>query len=183
MARPSPPRRAGMTRRLRVISRMMAMPLCVALIATGCASMSLKSYKPKTDDEAQVVSALMRISKGMEIKSVEVVMQPYADDVYIGNFQKYLGVASPGAPTRVSKLELTQAYVQLFKSIKELSMDITEFRLTVSGDRAVAEGRVEILYKIEAGRHEARSDYIRNDVTWRLKRTPLGWKIAEEVYQ
>ena len=151
MARPSPPRRAGMTRRLRVISRMMAMPLCVALIATGCASMSLKSYKPKTDDEAQVVSALMRISKGMEIKSVEVVMQPYADDVYIGNFQKYLGVASPGAPTRVSKLELTQAYVQLFKSIKELSMDITEFRLTVSGDRAVAEGRVEILYKIEAG--------------------------------
>ena len=166
-----------------MISRMMAMPLCVALIATGCASMSLKSYKPKTDDEAQVVSALMRISKGMEIKSVEVVMQPYADDVYIGNFQKYLGVASPGAPTRVSKLELTQAYVQLFKSLKELSMDITEFRLTVSGDRAVAEGRVEILYKIEAGRNEARSDYIRNDVTWRLKRTPLGWKIAEEVYQ
>ena len=164
-------------------SRMTAMTLSVALIATGCASMSLKAYKPKTEDEAQVVSVLMRISKGMEMKSVETIMLPYADDVYIGNFQKYIGVSSPGAPTRVSKLELTQAYVQLFKSTKELSMDITELRLTVSGDRAVAEGRVEILYKIEAGRKEARSDYIRNDVTWRLKRTPLGWKIAEEVYQ
>ena len=164
-------------------SRMMAMTLCVALIATGCASMSLKAYKPKSDDETQVVSVLMRISKGMEIKSIEVLMLPYADDVYIGNFHKYLGVASPGAPTRVSKLELAQAYAQLFKSTKELSMDITDFRLTVSGDRAVAEGRVEVLYKLEAGRGEARSDYIRNDVTWRLKRTPLGWKIAEEVYQ
>lgn len=164
-------------------SRMTAMTLCVALIATGCASTSLKSYKPKTDDETQVVSMLMRISRGMEIKSVETLMQPYADDAYIGNFQKYLGVSSPGAPTRVSKLELAQAYLQLFKSTKEMSMDITEFRLTVSGDRAVAEGRVEILYKIEAGRKEARSDYIRNDVTWRLKRTPLGWKIVEEVYQ
>jgi ketosteroid isomerase-like protein len=162
---------------------MTAMTLCVALIATGCASTSLKSYKPKTDDETQVVSALMRISRGMEIKSMETLMQPYADDVYIGNFQKYIGVSSPGAPTRVSKLELAQAYLQLFKSTKELSMDITEFRVTVSGDRAVAEGRVEILYKIEAGRKEARSDYIRNDVTWRLKRTPLGWKVVEEVYQ
>ena len=166
-----------------MISRMMAVSLSVALIATGCASMSLKSYKPKTDDETQVISVLMRISRGMEIKSVETLMQPYADDVYIGNFQKYLGVASPGAATRISKPELAQAYLQLFKSTKELSMDITEFRLTVSGDRAVAEGRVEILYKIEAGRKEARSDYIRADVTWRLKRTPLGWKIAEEVFQ
>ena len=164
-------------------SRMMAMTLCVALVATGCASMALKSYKPKTDDETRIVSILMRISKGMEIKSIEVLMLPYADDVYIGNFQKYIGLSSPGAPTRVSKLELTQAYVQLFKSTKELSMDVTDFRLTVSGDRAVAEGRLEILYKIEAGRKEARSDYIRNDVTWRLKRTPLGWKIVEEVYQ
>ena len=166
-----------------MISRMMAVSLSVALIATGCASMSLKAYKPKSADEAQIVSVLMRISKGMEIKSVEMLMQPYADDVYIGNFQKYLGVASPGAPTRISKPELTEAYVHLFRSTKELSMDITDFRLTVSGDRAVAEGRVEILYKIEAGRKEARSDYIRDDVTWRLKRTPLGWKITEEVYQ
>jgi hypothetical protein len=44
-------------------------------------------------------------------------------------------------------------------------------------------GRLEILYRIEAAKKEARSDYIRNDVTWRLKRTPLGWKIVEEVYQ
>jgi ketosteroid isomerase-like protein len=172
-----------MTRRLRVTSRMMAIPLCVALIATGCASTSLKSYKSKTDDETQVVSVLMRISKGMEIKSIETLMQPYADDVYIGNFQKYIGVSSPGAPTRVSKLELTQAYVQLFRNTKELSMDITDFKLNVSGDRAVAEGRVEILYRIEAGRKEARSDYIRNDVVWVFKRTPLGWKVFEEKYQ
>ncbi len=164
-------------------SRMTAMTLCVALIATGCASMSLKAYKPKTEDEAQVVSVLMRISKGMEMKSVEVVMLPYADDVYIGNFNRYLGVATPGAPTRISKPELAQAYFQLFRSTKDLSMDITEFRLAVSGDRAVAEGRLELFYKIEAGRNEAKSDYIRNDVTWRLKRTPLGWKILEEVYR
>ena len=164
-------------------SRMMAMILCVALVATGCASTSLKSYKSKTDDESQIISVLMRISKGMEIKSMEVLMQPYADDVYIGNFHKYIGVSSPGASIRVSKLELAQAYLQLFKSTKDLSMDITEFRLTVSGDRAVAEGRLEILYKIEAARKEARSDYIRADVTWRLKRTPLGCKIFEEVYQ
>jgi ketosteroid isomerase-like protein len=172
-----------MTRRLRVISRMMAVSLSVALIATGCASMSLKAYKPKSDDETQIVSLLMRISKGMEIKSIQVLMLPYADDVYIGNFQKYIGVASPGATIRVSKAELAQAYSQLFKSTKELSMDITDFRLTVSGDRAVAEGRVEVLYKTEAGRGEAHSDYIRADVTWRLRRTPLGWKIAEEVFQ
>ncbi|MEI8188112.1 MAG: nuclear transport factor 2 family protein [candidate division NC10 bacterium] len=164
-------------------TRMTAIALCVALVATGCASVSLKSYKPKSDDETQVVTMMMRISKGMETKSMELLLQSYADDVYIGNFHKYLGVATPGAPTRVSKLELAKAYLQLFKSTKELSMDITEFRLTVSGDRAVAEGQVEILYKIEAGRKEARSDYIRNDVTWRLKRTPLGWKIVEEVYQ
>ena len=99
-----------------MISRMMAVPLCTALIVTGCAGVSLKSYKPKTDDETRIVSILMRISKGMEIKSIEVLMLPYADDVYIGNFQKYIGVSSPGAPTHVSKLELAQAYLQLFKA-------------------------------------------------------------------
>ena len=164
-------------------SRMMAMTLSLALVAAGCASMSLKAYKSKTDDEAQIVSMLMRISRGMEMKSIEVTMQPYADDLYVGNFNRYLGVSAPGAAIRVSKPELTEAYFQLYRNTKELSMDITDFKLTVSGDRAVAEGRIEILYKIEAGRKEARQDYIRNDVTWRLKRTPLGWKIAEEVYQ
>lgn len=164
-------------------SRVVIIALCAALVATGCASVSLKSYKPKSDDEAHVLSVLMRISRGMEIKSIEVVMLPYADDLYVGNFNKYIGLSSPGSPIRVSKLELAQAYVQLFKSTKELSMDITEFQLTVSGDRAVALGRLELLYKLEAGKKEARSDYIRNDVTWKLKRTPLGWKIFEEVYQ
>ena len=164
-------------------SRMMAIPLCVALVATGCASVSLKSYKPKSDDETQVVSTLMRISKGMEVQSLQILMQPYADDVYIGNFHKYIGVAAPGAAIRLSKPELAQAYRELFRSTKELSMDITDFRLTMSGDRAVAEGRVEIVYKVEAGRKEARQQYIYADVTWRMKRTPLGWKIAEEIYQ
>ena len=163
--------------------RMVAMSLCVALVLAGCASTSLKSYTPKNDDESQVVSILMRIPRGMDTKSVQVVMLPYADDVYIGNFQKYLGIAAPGADTRISKPELAQAYVQLFKSVKEVSMDITDFRLTVAGDRAVAEGRAEIRYTIEAGRKEAKQDVIRNEVLWRLKRTPLGWKIVEEVYQ
>ncbi len=145
--------------------------------------MSLKAYKPKTDDEAQIITVLMRISRGMEMKSIEVTMQPYADDLYVGNFHKYIGVSTPGAAIRVSKPELAQAYVQLFRNTKELSMDITDFKLNVSGERAVAEGRIEILYKIEAGRKEARQDYIRNDVVWVLKRTPLGWKIFEEKYQ
>jgi hypothetical protein len=163
--------------------RMMAMSLCVVLIGTGCASTSLKSYKPKSDDENQIVSSMLKISKGMDIKSIEMTMQPYADDVYIGNFQKYLGIAAPGADTRISKSQLAQAYSQLFKSTKELSLDITDFRLTVQGDRAVAQGRSEILYKIEVGRKETRQDYIRNDAIWRLKRTPFGWKIVEEIYQ
>ena len=163
--------------------RMVAVSVCIALAAVGCASTSLKSFKSKSDDEAQIVAALMKVSKGMEMKSLELTMQPYADDVYVGNFQKYLGVAAPGADTRISKAELGQAYRQLFRMAKELSLDITDFRLTVSGDRAVAEGRAEILYKIEVGRKESRDNYIRNDVVWRLKRTPLGWKIVEEVYQ
>ena len=163
--------------------RMVATIVCVALVAAGCAATSLKTYKPKTDDETQVVSTLMRIPKGVDIKSAQAMMLPYADDVYIGNFQKYLGVAAPGADTRISKAELTQAYVQLFKSVKEISMDISDFRLTVQGDRAVAEGRAEIRYTIEVGRKETRDQYIRNDVLWRLKRTPLGWKIVEEIYQ
>jgi hypothetical protein len=162
---------------------MVAAGLCIALVAVGCASVSLKSYKPKSDDETQIVAALMKVSRGMEMKSPELCMQPYADDVYIGNFHKYLGVAAPGADTRVSKIQLGQAYYQLFRAAKELSLDITDFRLTVMGDRAVAEGRAEILYKIEVGRKETKENYIRNDVVWRLKRTPLGWKIVEEIYQ
>ncbi len=163
--------------------RMLTIGLCIAFVTAGCASTSLKSYSAKSEDETQVVAALMKISKGMDIKSVQMLMQPYADDVYIGNFHKYLGVAAPGADTRISKRELAQAYVQLFKSVKEISMDITDFRLTVMGDRAVAEGRAEIRYQIEVGRKETKDNYIRNDVVWRMKRTPLGWKIVEEVYQ
>ncbi len=163
--------------------RLVAMGLCVALVAMGCASTSLKTYTPKTEDEARIVSALLRVSKGIETKSLEVTMQPYADDVYIGNFHKYLGISAPGAATRVSKSELAQAYYQLFRATKELSLDITDFKLTVGGDRAVATGRSEILYKIEVGRKESRQEYIRNDVVWTLKRTPLSWKIVEEVYQ
>ncbi|MBS1116071.1 MAG: hypothetical protein H6Q87_455, partial [candidate division NC10 bacterium] len=49
-------------------------------------------------------------------------------------------------------------------------------------DRAVAEAYTELLTKIEAGRKENRQDVIRNEVTWRLRRSPLGWKIHEEIF-
>jgi hypothetical protein len=162
---------------------MLTLYLTLALVAAGCAGVSLKSYQPKSEDETQVIAVLMRISNGMEHKSLGILMLPYADDVYIGNFHKYIGVSSPGSSIRVSKPELAQAYNQLFRATKEISMDITGFKLNVAGDRAVAEGRIEILYKLEAGRKEAREDYVRADVVWRMKRTPMGWKIVEEVYQ
>jgi ketosteroid isomerase-like protein len=61
-------------------------------------------------------------------------------------------------------------------------MDVLDFRLAVQGDRAVAEAYTELLTKLEAGRKESRQDVIRNVVTWRLRRSPLGWKIHEEIF-
>ena len=157
--------------------------LVVALSLTGCASSNIKSYRPKNTEEAQVVTQLLKIPTGINEKSVELVMQPYADDVYIGNFHKYIGVASPSAPRTISKAELRGAYAQLFRHTKNISADVTDFQLRVSGDRAVAEARLELLYKIEASRGEAREQLLRNDVTWRMKYTPSGWKIQEEIFQ
>jgi ketosteroid isomerase-like protein len=164
--------------------RMVLVILWLSLTVSGCLSTSnIKDYQPKNPEEARVVAELLKIPNGINSKSVDIIMQPYADDVYIGNFHKYIGVASLSAPRNITKAELRQAYTQLFKSTKTLSADMRNFQLTVSGDRAVAEARLEVLYKIEAGRMEQREDTIRNDVTWRLRNTPAGWKIKEEIFQ
>jgi ketosteroid isomerase-like protein len=110
-------------------------------------------------------------------------MLPYADDVYIANFQKYLGVAGPGAPTSLSKAELRLVYAELFRSFKDIGMDVKDVHLTLRGDRAVVEARTELLFKLEAGRREARQQTFVNDVTWQMRRTPAGWKIVEETWR
>ena len=141
-------------------------------------------YKPVTQDEAIITSQLLKIENGINAKSVDLMMQPYAEDAYIGNFHKFIGVAAVGAPRNITKQELRGAYSQLFKGVKDLSMEITNYQLTVSGDRATAQAKVEIAYKQEAGRKEKKTaDVIQNEVIWRLKRTPDGWKIQEEIFQ
>lgn len=161
-----------------------ALLLLLALALAGCTTIKLQNYQPKSADEAQVVAMLNRIPNGLRARSVDLIMQAYDRDIYVGNFHKYLGVATPGAQTTLSGTpELTLVFKQLFDASKEIDMEVVNFRLTVSGDRAVAEGRVELLLKVEAGRKEARQEVIRNDVVWRLRRTPLGWKIREELYQ
>jgi ketosteroid isomerase-like protein len=75
------------------------------------------------------------------------------------------------------------AYSELFRASKEISMDVKDFRLTRGGDRAVAEARTELLLKLEGGRREKKDQVFVNDVTWRLRRTPGGWKIVEEIWQ
>jgi len=162
--------------------RFLATTLWLALVAAGCAGTSLESYKPKGSDEEFIVATLMRIPNGIKAKSVEILMQAYADDVYVGNFDKYLGVATDRSAVRIGKRELGQAYAQVFRAVKDISMDVRDFRLIVQGDRASAEAYTELLVKKEAGRKESREDLIRNEVTWRLKRGPLGWKIQEEVF-
>lgn len=164
--------------------RSMALAFCLALAAAGCATNpQLDSYRPKDQDEAQIVSLLMRIPNGVKAKSLDLIMLPYADDVYVGNFQKYLGAAGPTAPLSISKAELREVYTQIFRGAKDISMDVKDFRLHLSGDRAVAEARTELLFKREAGRREPKEDLYRNDVTWRMRRTPAGWKIVEEIWQ
>jgi len=155
---------------------------CLMLMASGCTTTTLESYKAKSDDEALVVGTLMKLQNGMKAKSAEIMMQAYDDDVYVGNFHKYLGVATDPSAQRIGKAELRQAYTQVFKSVKDISMEIKDFRLTVQGDRAVAEGNTELLVKVEAGRKEKREELIRNEVTWRLKRGPMGWRIREEIF-
>ena len=160
----------------------LAATVALTLAATGCAGTSLQSYKSRNNDEAFIVATLMKIPNGIQAKSVDIVMQAYADDLYVGNFDRYLGVATDRMQTRIGKPELRQAYTQVFRAVQGLSMEVKDFRLVVQGDRASAEAYTELLVKKEAGRKEAREELIRNEVTWRLKRGPLGWKIQEEIY-
>ena len=164
--------------------RILPVGVLLAFAVSGCAaSTKLATYRPKDQDEAQIVSMLLRIPEGIKDRSVNLVMLPYAEDVYVGNFQKYLGVASPTAPLSLSKADLRVAYSELFRSVKDISMDVKDLRLTLSGDRAVAEARTELLFKLEGGRKERKEQVFLNDVTWRLRRTPGGWKIVEEIWQ
>jgi ketosteroid isomerase-like protein len=162
--------------------RLLAATLWLTLVVAGCAGTSLQSYKPKSNDETLVVAALMKIPTGINAKSVEVLMQPYDDALYVGNFHKYLGVAGAQASMRIGKPELRQAYTQVFRAVKEISMDVRDFRLALQGDRAVAEAWTEMLIKVEAGRKDSKQDVVRNEVTWRLKRGPMGWRIYEEIF-
>ena len=164
--------------------RFVVATLWLALAVSGCAGVSLESYKPKNSDEEKIVATLMRIPNGIKAKSVDILMQAYADDLYVGNFNKFMGVATDTSAMRIGKAQLRQAYTQVFRApnVKEISMDVRDLRLSVQGDRAVAEAYTELLTQIEAGRKESRQDVVRNEVTWRLKRSPLGWKIQEEVF-
>ncbi len=181
MAQPELPTAPG--RKEEMVSyRCWAAFLSVTLVLAGCAGKTLESYKPKDNDEAIIVATLMKIPTGIKAKSVEVLMQAYADDLYVGNFNKYLGVATDPAALRIGKRELRQAYIQVFRGVKEISMDVTDFRLVVQGDRAVAEGFTELLVKVEAGKKESRENLIKNEVTWRMKRGPMGWRVQEEIF-
>ncbi len=155
----------------------------LAFAVSGCAAPSLDTYQPKDQGEAQIVSTLMKIPNGIKARSVDLLMQPYADDVYVGNFQRYLGVAGPTAPLSISKADLRSVYTQVLRSAKEVEMDVKDFQLTMTGDRAVAQAVTELLFKVERGRKEAGKEIFRNEVTWRLRRTPGGWKIVEEIWR
>jgi ketosteroid isomerase-like protein len=175
---------AGDTRERFMRCRLVLLGLWLALVVSGCAGgTSLETYKPKNQDEAFIISMLMRIPNGIKARSLDMLMQPYAEDVYVGNFQKYLGVAGQGASLSISKPDLRETYRQVFRASKDVSMDVKNVRLTVNGDRAVAEARVELLFTREAARMEQREETFRNDVTWRMRRTPNGWRIVEEIWE
>jgi ketosteroid isomerase-like protein len=165
-----------------VRQRFLMATIGLALVAAGCTTMTLESYKPKNNDETLIVATLMKIPNGIKAKSADILMQAYADDLYVQNFNKYLGVATDTSAIRIGKPELRQAYIQVFRSVKEISMGVKEFRLVVDRDRAVAEGYTELLTKVEAGKKESREQVIVNEVTWRLKRGPLGWRVQEEIF-
>ena len=164
--------------------RLVLLGLWLTLVVSGCATgPTLETYKPKNQDEALIISMLIRIPNGIKARSLDMILVPYAEDVYVGNFQKYLGVAGPTAPLSISKSDLREVYNQVFRSAKEVSMDVKNVRVTVSGDRAVVEARTELLFKREVGRKEEREELFRNDVTWRMRRSPNGWKIVEELWE
>ncbi len=164
-------------------NRSVVLLLWCALLVSGCTSGYMQYYKPQTQDETIIVSMLMKIPNGIKARSVDMILQPYSEDVYVGNFSKYLGVASQAAPLSVTKADLREIYGSVFRVSKDISMDVKNFQLHVSGDRAVAEARTELLFKKEASRGEERQDLFTNDVTWRMRKTPTGWKIVEEIWQ
>jgi len=97
-----------------------------------------------------------------------------------------LGIASLGAPIRISKNELRQVYTQFFKNSKEFSADIRDFQVTVQGDRATAEGLLDVQWQLQGEvkvKKDERQVTIQNPVLWRLRRGPDGWRIYEEIYQ
>ncbi len=155
------------------------------LILGGCLNAtSMQLYRPKNRDEEQILTTLKKIPAGIENKSLDILRQPYADDLYVGSFQRYLGVAGPLSEISVGKKELMMAYVDLFRAAKDLSVSLIDFHLTVTGDLAAAQARMELRVTREHARGEGGDkDLILNDVTWRLRRTPLGWKIFEEIYE
>jgi ketosteroid isomerase-like protein len=156
----------------------------LVLLWVGCAAPLIQNYQPKDATEAQIVTQLVKLPNGLKAKNVELMMQPYADDVYVANFSKYLGVASPTAPLSISKAELRATYGQLLRAQAEITLDVKDLKLTVSGDRATAEAYTEMLFRQEAGRGENKKGQLyKNDVIWRLRKTPLGWRIYEEVWQ
>lgn len=156
----------------------------LALAIAGCVMLpKLESYRPKNADESAIVSTLLKIPYGVKARALDILLQPYAEDVYVGHFYKYLGVASPTAPLSISRVDLRGAYAELFRASKEISMDVKDFRLSITGERAVALARTELLLKHEGGRREEREQLFINDVTWRLRRTAAGWKIVEEIWQ
>jgi len=159
--------------------------LLLALAIAGCATLpKLESYRPKNADESAIVSTLLKIPYGVKARALDVLLQPYAEDVYVGNFHKYLGVAGPTAPLTISRADLRGVYTDLFRASKDIAMDVKDFRLdVVTGEHAVALARTELLLKYEAGRREVKEQVFVNDVTWRLRRTAAGWKIVEEIWR
>ena len=153
------------------------------LIAAGCAPRTIQTYKPKDQDETLIVSMLMKIPDGFKARSVELIMQPYADNVYVGGFQRYIGVAGPSAPLTISKRDLRLAYTDLLKASKDITMTVKDFQLNVSGKAAVAEARTELILQVEASKKEARQQIFVNDVVWRMQHTPAGWRIVEEIWR
>lgn len=168
-----------------MLRKLMLTTLACLVLLAGCGGPpKLQSFKPNGQDEAVVASQILKIQQGINFRSVDLLMQPYAEDAYIGNFHRYIGVSSPGALQSISKAQLRGAYTELLKGVKDISMEISGFRLTIAGDKASAQGTIEMVYKIEKGRGESkRPDVVVNEVIWRLKRTPEGWKIQEEIFQ
>jgi hypothetical protein len=166
---------------MRGIRTALSLLLVVAIV--GCATGStLESYRPKNTEETAIVSALLKIPYGVKTKALDILLLPYAGDVFVGNFNKYVGAVGGSAPLTVSKAELRSLYAELFRNSKTLSMDVKDFRLNVMGERAVVLATTELMLTSEGGKREEKERLLVNEVTWRLRRTAAGWKIVEEIW-